>query len=707
MFEEGLRLFQYGRFEQCLSVLGVVLHSDPDHQEALRLSGAALLVLGRPREAIAPLRRAARHSSSPVEVLLSLAQAFEALDRPAAAALALHRALREHPGSLTAREEYARILVRLGRGVAAEVAARQALHDSDGQSANARLALGCALYQQRRLADALHVLGPLAETAGQGSPTGLSALTVVGRIHEHLGDRAAAAKAFATAAGRMPHAARLNLHAARLLLDQGKDVPAKRLLQQAEAAATGQPGLLVAVADLYLKAGAPALALRAASAAADLPRPNRSFTLNLTLARCHQALGDYATAERHLGLALRLRRTSLAALLARAEGRLAMNLPAKAANDATAILALHPDHLEAGLLLGKALFLQNRFHEALSLLRGALNDGASADAAMLLGQALYRTGKSVEAVKAFEVAEQRDPALADLDLWLRRARTTAALEREGDDPFRFRHQSPQAARPPGLVSSLHEHMIVVSALMQRQARVRFGHRKLGYLAAILQPLVGLALMMFFMTVIRNRQPGDMPLALFLMTGLVAWQVFNSVWGSMERASRASQALLVFPRVTPFDVRVALLMFDFITEFIILVTFSVILLTIDFEVYIENPLQVLAGVGVLFLLATGVGMITEVLSSFWRIGVQMARIPLNRILFLTSGIFFSAHDLPPALREYALFNPLLHVIEYIRNGAETSFPLTDANIEYPIAVGMILLLTGLVLESRFRARLLGQ
>ncbi|MGC2855124.1 tetratricopeptide repeat protein [Novispirillum sp. DQ9] len=707
MFEEGLRLFQYGRFEQCLSVLGVVLSSDPDHQDALRLSASCLLLLGRPREAIAPLRRAARHVSAPVETLLSLAQAFEALDRPVAAQLALRRAVREHPASLMAREEHARVLVRLGRGVAAEVEARRALHDADGRSDSALLSLGCALFQQRRMAEAVDVLGPLAFKGGKRPPASLSALVVLGRARQRLGDREAAAKILTMAANRMPDDARLNVRAARLQIAMGNPRIATQLLRQAETAAGAQPGLLLAVAGQYLAAGAAAPALRAARTAADLPQAKKSHALNLTLALCHQAEGDDEAAERHLTYALHSHPTSLPARLARAEGRLRLDQPAKARSDLETLLAAHPDHAQARLLMGETLFRLNMFTPALPYLSDALKDDTPAAAAFLLGQALYRSGRAAEAVEAMEAAQRRDPTLPDIALWVRRARNAAGRGEDGANPFAFLHGKDYVAQTPSFLSSLYRHVVVVNALMQRQARVKFGARKLGYLMAIIPPMIGLALMMFIMTVIRNRQPGDMPLALFLMTGLVAWHFFNAVWISIEKASKVSQGVLAFSSVRPLDVRVALCLFDLVTQCITLAIFSVILLYLDFELYVDKPLQVIAGVGVLILLAVGIGMIMEVAISFWRTTLSLLSGVISRALFLTSGIFFSAHDLPPEVREYALYNPLLHVIEYIRNGAEASFPLIDANIEYPIAVGSVMLLMGLVLESRHRARLLRQ
>jgi len=40
--------------------------------------------------------------------------------------------------------------------------------------------------------------------------------------------------------------------------------------------------------------------------------------------------------------------------------------------------------------------------------------------------------------------------------------------------------------------------------------------------------------------------------------------------------------------------------------------------------------------------------------------------LGRPLFFTSGIFFTAEMIPSEIRQYLLYNPLLHMIEIVRS-----------------------------------------
>ncbi len=700
MIEEALRLFQHGRFYRCLDILDGVLALEPDNRQALRLAGTAELLVGRPRLAIGLLRRAARDVSAPVEIFLSLAQAFEALGRRRAADLALRAGLRCHPGSASALEQRARTLVALRRPRAAEVAAHAAL-TADPKSRVAAEALGCALFQQRRLREAEQVLAQLTELYGTRAP----ALATLGRVRERLGDEAGAVKAFQRAAFLLPQDARLGLRAATLLIEHGDRRSAKATLRRALAAALGRPGLLQGISRLYMRLNSAEAALKAADAAAAVENPVSAATA-LLQGQCHLRLGNHALADRYLTAVLR-RGLTAPALVARATARIALGQAAEAEADLRLALRIDPDDRATKLHLGRLLLGEQRPHEALPFLQPALDDGASAADALLLGQALYRTGKSVEALAALRVAEHRNPALPGLAIWVSRATAASKPLAATDSPFAFQGDVRTVETRSSFLGSLHEHMVVVNALMHRQVRARFGRHRLGYLMAVLPPMLGLMMMIFIFSVIRQRQPGDMPLALFLMTGLIAWQVFNAAWGAMENASKKSRQVLFVPRVSTFDYRIAALVFEFFTHVLITLVFAVLLRAIDFEVYVDDPLQVLAGAGVLFLMGAGMGYIIEVVATFWKGVLRVVHTVLGRFLFLTSGIFFSVHDLPPEVRQYALLNPLLHVIEYVRNGAESSFPLHGTDIRYPIAVGALMLVFGLALESRFRARLLGK
>jgi capsular polysaccharide transport system permease protein len=55
--------------------------------------------------------------------------------------------------------------------------------------------------------------------------------------------------------------------------------------------------------------------------------------------------------------------------------------------------------------------------------------------------------------------------------------------------------------------------------------------------------------------------------------------------------------------------------------------------------------------------------------------------LVRPLFFTSGLFFTAEMLPKGLRDVLLYNPVLHVIEYLRSSFFVEFDSANCDLGY--------------------------
>ena len=106
-----------------------------------------------------------------------------------------------------------------------------------------------------------------------------------------------------------------------------------------------------------------------------------------------------------------------------------------------------------------------------------------------------------------------------------------------------------------------------------------------------------------------------------------------------------------------------------------VVFFILLIGLFFIGYtfsVENPLGVIVGFTLMVLLGFGLGLVLGALSIRYEFIQSISQSLLGRPLFFTSGLFFSASMLPPAVREIALYNPLLHCIELIRASMFESF-----------------------------------
>lgn len=256
--------------------------------------------------------------------------------------------------------------------------------------------------------------------------------------------------------------------------------------------------------------------------------------------------------------------------------------------------------------------------------------------------------------------------------------------------------------PPSLGRALPIHLRVVKALMVREMLTRFGRSRIGYLWALLQPIMLILTLYLVFSFANRRLPAGVSLETFLLTGVIPLYLFIQTKARLSRAIISNRTLFYFRQVTPLSVLLARTYLEFATY---LTVFFVIFGLIA---YFAEPFAVESYLGVILCLATlglmgfGAGSIFGVLMPRFEV-LEHASMVINRIVFFTSGMFFYGNELPPKLRDVLLINPLFHVIEFLRGAFYPSYTPLYASMTYVAAWTAALLLGGLVLE-RYGRRL---
>jgi capsular polysaccharide transport system permease protein len=238
---------------------------------------------------------------------------------------------------------------------------------------------------------------------------------------------------------------------------------------------------------------------------------------------------------------------------------------------------------------------------------------------------------------------------------------------------------------------------VTYALILRETRARFGRTSLGYLWAVIQPLVLVAIMAGMMSLgLRHSVPPGMSLLSFLATGLLSFHFFSDINARVSNAAQSNGNLLYYPRILPIDLLSSQFALEFATQ---VVAFVVVLggEALYFErLTVDYPLQVFGGLFLAAGLGLGTGLVMGALGSMYP-AVNQVRSALFRPLFFVSGAWFTANELPPQIREVLLYNPVLHCIELVRGGWFRSYDPRYADPLYPLTWVVALVGVGLTLE----------
>ncbi len=244
---------------------------------------------------------------------------------------------------------------------------------------------------------------------------------------------------------------------------------------------------------------------------------------------------------------------------------------------------------------------------------------------------------------------------------------------------------------------------VINALVLRETKTRYGDHKIGFVWAILEPLIMVTIFVVLFSTMRSKDPGGMPLILFMITGIVPFTLFKGPMAQMQGAIAQNRSLFAFPQVTTFDVIIAR---GILEVMVISFVFAFLLLMADiagFSVSIERPLEVLAAITLLAMMGLGLGFAFASISPIIPSMKQISSALLGRPLFVTSGLFFTADSIPPPFREYLLYNPILHVLECLRSAFFFEFESSYGDWNYAMAWAFGLLSGGLLLHQALRRR----
>lgn len=244
---------------------------------------------------------------------------------------------------------------------------------------------------------------------------------------------------------------------------------------------------------------------------------------------------------------------------------------------------------------------------------------------------------------------------------------------------------------------------VIYALILREVHTLYGNTTLGYLWAIFQCLTGIVFLWGLRIVVGFHPPHGMSVVAFLLSGLLPWYMFSQTLSKCMSAVGANNALLTFPQITPLDLMIARMIVVWATQLVSgLIVYGFAILCKQ-QVVITNFLGFLGGIIFAPLFGLALGASLGSLSFYWSALTKIVPIML-RIMFFTSGVFFSISHLPGTVQSYLLYNPMMHLIEWTRSSMSPPYLTIKFNLLYFFTCFLICLVFGLLLERYLRGRI---
>lgn len=218
------------------------------------------------------------------------------------------------------------------------------------------------------------------------------------------------------------------------------------------------------------------------------------------------------------------------------------------------------------------------------------------------------------------------------------------------------------------------------ALLMRELQTRFGGYRLGYLWAPLEVIFQVAIyLVIFGAVMKRAMPG-MDYSLFLVAGLVPYQMLSRIANRSLGAVEANQGLLMYRAVRHIDVIIARSFLELIIYFF---TFVLLLLGLSFfGIYFSlSHLDIVLFCWLtLFLFSFGLALIMMVVGYY---GGEISKVVslIFTVLYFASGVIYSIHVVPEPYLSYLLYNPFIHNLELIRHALSPTYPAYHIDMSY--------------------------
>jgi capsular polysaccharide transport system permease protein len=239
-------------------------------------------------------------------------------------------------------------------------------------------------------------------------------------------------------------------------------------------------------------------------------------------------------------------------------------------------------------------------------------------------------------------------------------------------------------------------------LVLRETRSTFGTTQLGYLWAIITPAAGITVLVVLFSIWGRQAPFGSSLALFFATGILTLEFFRKLSSSLMNALNANKALLTYPLIKETDTLYARFLLILTTYLVVMAVFYSGLIASKLAQFPAYPQELIQAFGATALLGFGFGVLNAVIVSSWESWRQVEKI-LTRPLFFISGIFYIPSSLPAEAINILKWNPVLHLVEWMREGFYPNYGSTVLDKDYPLGVAVLLILLGLAGERLYRKR----
>lgn len=239
----------------------------------------------------------------------------------------------------------------------------------------------------------------------------------------------------------------------------------------------------------------------------------------------------------------------------------------------------------------------------------------------------------------------------------------------------------------------------VAALILREMSTTYGRSPGGYIWVILEPVLGIGLLVAIFSSGFRSPPLGSNFALFYATGMLSMFMFTTTATKVSQAVNYSRQLLNYPRVTLIDTILARFVLNVLTQVVIMFIIVGGVLLFSEARNIFHFYRILSSIAMGASLGLGVGLLLCTLISQHPIWQTVWSV-LTRPLIVISGVIILHETLPQPYRSWLDWNPLVHVTGQMRRAFYYSYRAEYLDVRYVYLVALSCGMLGLFFLRRY-------
>jgi ABC-type polysaccharide/polyol phosphate export permease len=216
------------------------------------------------------------------------------------------------------------------------------------------------------------------------------------------------------------------------------------------------------------------------------------------------------------------------------------------------------------------------------------------------------------------------------------------------------------------IKQIYLNRFIIWELTKRDFRIQYINNLFGLSWAILEPLAMMVILWFIFTYVRTGKSMEVPFALFLLSGLVAYDFFNKTLNTATRSIKSFGFLINKVNFRAAIIPLVKIASEVLIHLIILVIVSGILLVNHIH-FTLLWFQVFYYLFAMCALLIGITWFTSSISLFFP-DINYIITIVMRVLFFFTPIFWEIKSIPANILPFFRLNPLYYIV----NGYRDSF-----------------------------------